>query len=67
MQIVLSSTAKKTQSTVAAKELKTDGWAEATVDFAQVKGGSADEIRFLLPNGAVLLIDDVLLYEPGEK
>jgi hypothetical protein len=26
-----------------------------------------DEIHYLLPRGAELLVDDVLLYEPGEK
>jgi hypothetical protein len=28
-------------------------------------GDKAAEIRFLLPKGAELLLDDVLLYEPG--
>jgi len=40
-------------------------WAEATVDFPV--GGSglfADELRFLAPENAELLVDDLLLFEP---
>jgi hypothetical protein len=29
------------------------------------RGDRVDEIHFLLPRGVELLIDDVLLYEPG--
>jgi inosine-uridine nucleoside N-ribohydrolase len=56
------------------QDLKTGQWAEATVDFsAHAERGKArarnqaDEIQFLLPPGAELLIDDVLLYEPGDR
>src|SRR6185503_10589478 len=42
-------------------------WAETRLDFAVGAGEkSADEIVFLLSEGATLLIDDLLLYEPGD-
>jgi inosine-uridine nucleoside N-ribohydrolase len=50
-------------------------WAQTTVDLSNAgpsaaglrKGEQADEIQFLLPAGAELLVDDVLLYEPGRN
>ena len=52
--------------------LTNGSWGEATVAFDLRAGGNpprvvpvADEIRFLLPAGAELLVDDVLLYTPG--
>jgi purine nucleosidase len=48
--------------------LKKGEWAEATAAFAGVKRGEpVEEIHLLLPKGAELLIDDVLLYEPGQR
>jgi len=48
------------------KDLRKGEWAEAIADFpAGLK--SAEEIHFVLPRGAELLVDDVLLYEPGSK
>ncbi len=46
------------------KELKKDTWAEQVVDFGELgeKTRQADEIHFVLPKGAILLLDDVLLY-----
>jgi hypothetical protein len=45
-------------------------WAGATVDFAAQPESpspvSIDQIRFVLPPAAELLIDDLLLFEPGE-
>jgi inosine-uridine nucleoside N-ribohydrolase len=53
------------------KGLKTDEWVETTADFSSEgklkKGEQVDELQFLVPKGAELLIDDVLLYEPGGK
>jgi inosine-uridine nucleoside N-ribohydrolase len=40
-------------------------WAEAVVPFSPPDGAPVDEIRFRLPSGE-LLLDDVLLYTPGE-
>jgi inosine-uridine nucleoside N-ribohydrolase len=48
------------------KQLRQGEWSEATVDL-QAGLKSAEEIHFLLPKGAELLVDDVLLYEPGGK
>ena len=59
------------------KKLRTGAWAETVIDFASAigadgkparpgKGDRVDEIVLLLPRGAELLVDDVLLYEPGE-
>jgi hypothetical protein len=48
--------------------LRKGEWAEAAPDFSGPKpraGGRVSEVRFLLPKGAELLVDDVLLYEPG--
>jgi inosine-uridine nucleoside N-ribohydrolase len=67
---MVNRTAKVTHL-VELKSLTKDKWAEATVDFTDAKpkkpskGDRADELHFLLPKGAELLIDDVLLYEPG--
>ena len=54
------------------KNLTAGKWAETTVDFTTAAskphpGDRVDEIEFLLPKGAELLIDDVLLYEPEKK
>jgi hypothetical protein len=48
-----------------AVNLKAEEWAEATLDFDTQDLPSVDEIQFVLPKGAKLLIDDLLLYEPG--
>jgi inosine-uridine nucleoside N-ribohydrolase len=60
------------------KGLKKGKWGEITLDFSRNSkrmdgskgkprpGDRVDEIRFLLPRGAELLVDDVLLYEPGK-
>ena len=48
-------------------EAKGEGWFEMTVPFERPKGAKAltiDEIRFHLPKGAELHLDDVLLYVP---
>jgi hypothetical protein len=57
------------------KDLVHDGWSEATLPFREPRAATADvlvdEVRFLLPRPsgcpARLLVDDVLLYEPGES
>lgn len=40
-------------------------WAAATISFAAPADAAVDEIRFRAPSGE-LLLDDVLLYTPGE-
>jgi inosine-uridine nucleoside N-ribohydrolase len=46
-----------------------DAWTQTTVDFAAPAGGAApasvDQIRFVLPPGTELTVDDLLLFEPG--
>jgi hypothetical protein len=55
-------------TTVELKNLSQGKWAEATVDFSTRarKGDRVDEVRFLLPKGAELFVDDLLLYTPGK-
>jgi inosine-uridine nucleoside N-ribohydrolase len=79
MRIRLVNRTAKDTHTVELKGLKTGEWAEATADFTTDSrrgdgsdgkpraGDKVDEIHFLLPKGAEVLVDDVLLYEPGEK
>src|SRR5262249_12300814 len=43
-------------------DLKKSEWAEKTVEFSVGKGRRASEVRFVLPEGAELMLDDVLLY-----
>jgi hypothetical protein len=46
--------------------VKAGGWEEATVALAVAKDVAfADELHFFAGNDAVLLVDDVLVYEPG--
>jgi inosine-uridine nucleoside N-ribohydrolase len=51
---------------VAGHSLKVPGgdWAGAMIPFDLPGGVAADELRFRLPAGAELLVDDVLLYTP---
>jgi inosine-uridine nucleoside N-ribohydrolase len=70
MRVALVNTTKKTTQTVELRKLKAGEWAEATADFGGEKpraGERVDEIHFVLPKGAELLVDDVLLYEPGRS
>jgi inosine-uridine nucleoside N-ribohydrolase len=68
MRVVLVNRTAKKEHTVELKSLRKDHWDETTVDFSDSKprkGDRVDEVRFLLPKGAELLVDDVLLYEPA--
>jgi purine nucleosidase len=65
LQLVDSESAKS--QSVDMKDLKTGEWAQATISVDTRQQASANELRWLLPKGAKLLIDDVLLYEPGSK
>jgi inosine-uridine nucleoside N-ribohydrolase len=78
LRVVLTNRTAKDTHTVELKDLGKEKWAETTVDFTRAKrsdgseggprkGDRTDEIRFLLPRGAELLLDDVLLYEPGSS
>jgi purine nucleosidase len=69
MRVVLVNRERNDRHTVELKEPRQNEWAETTLDFTkQVRAGErVDEIRFLLPKGAELLVDDLLLYEPGAE
>jgi hypothetical protein len=67
LRVALVNSTAKEERAVEGKGLKQGEWAEATLDFRGLKKGDrVEEIHFLVPKGAVLLVDDVLLYEPGE-
>jgi inosine-uridine nucleoside N-ribohydrolase len=66
LRVVLINCTAKKEHTVNLTGLRQSAWAEATADFGLTrKGDQVDEIRFLLPKGAELLLDDVLLFEPN--
>jgi hypothetical protein len=65
VQVRLSNSKIGKEETTDATALKTEVWSQATLDFDTQELPSVDEIQFVLPKGAKLLIDDLLLYEPG--
>src|SRR5262249_44075208 len=77
MRVLLVNRTAKDSHVIELKNLKGSEWAEAVLDFSAdsrrldgskgkpAKGDRVDEIRFLMPKGAELLVDDLLLYEPG--
>ncbi|OAI47574.1 hypothetical protein AYO44_01470 [Planctomycetaceae bacterium SCGC AG-212-F19] len=70
MRVALVNRALKETYPVEVKGLTKEKWAETTVDFTEAKlkkGQKVDEVHLVLPKGAELLIDDLLLYEPGSK
>jgi hypothetical protein len=78
MRVLLNNTTTKDEHGIDMKSLTTGSWAEAMVDFTAdarrgdvptaklKKGERVNEIRFVLPKGAELLVDEVLLYEPAQ-
>lgn len=63
--LVNSTTGQEWPATI--EEPAAGGWAESKVDFkVGANDAVADEIRFAAPKGSELLVDDVLLYEPGK-
>jgi inosine-uridine nucleoside N-ribohydrolase len=68
LEVKLVNSQRDRAHTVTLKDLTAGAWAAATADFGATPGGeSVDEIWFLLPReGAELLLDDVLLYEPAK-
>jgi inosine-uridine nucleoside N-ribohydrolase len=79
MRVLLVNRTVKDAHVIAVKGLTRGKWLEATLDFSQDsrradgstgkprQGEQVDEIQFLLPRGAELLVEDVLLYEPGHS
>jgi inosine-uridine nucleoside N-ribohydrolase len=69
---LMNQTARK-QHSISLKGLKKGEWIETTVDFSRDPGNGSpragdlvNEIRFVLPRDAKLLVDDVLLFEAGK-
>lgn len=56
---------------VEVKGLANDRWAETVLEFPSTKDAASpdrvDTIQFLLPRGAELIIDDLVLYEPQRE
>ena len=68
MSVGLINKSTSTSHFVHLKGLTKDRWADANIDFADADGGSpksGDRISFSLPAETELIIDDLLLYEPG--
>jgi hypothetical protein len=69
LRVMLANSKKGvSHASIPVNKLRQGEWAEATVDFAAAKldkGLLVDEVNFVLPKGAELLVDDVVLYEPG--
>ncbi len=61
----LGSQGKPIEGTQTTLLLTRDKWNETTVRFKLTGKETANEITFQLPEGAELLVDDVLLYTPG--
>ncbi len=69
LKLALVDSKTKTAYRTAATGLKTDKWSETSVDFRIPAADGdlyADEIHLLLEAGAELLVDDLLLYVPGD-
>lgn len=71
MRVALVQGKTKKSLTVDVKGLSNDRWTETVLDFPSAnsasslgKGDRVDAIQFLLPRGAELVIDDLVLYEP---
>jgi inosine-uridine nucleoside N-ribohydrolase len=65
VRLLNSETGKSQTSKVTG--LKTGQWAQAMIDLEPRQLSSIDEVHFLLPKKAELLMDDLLLFEPGEE
>jgi hypothetical protein len=64
LRVRLVDTKSGKSEVVEKKGLSKDAWRSVIVEFADMK--EADEIHILADKGADLLVDDVLLYEPGK-
>jgi len=66
LQVILANATTGQEWNAPPREWVSGTWAEATVDFQVGKSGMyADELRFLAPVSAELLVDDLLLFEPA--
>jgi len=65
LRIVLANSNERREWLGAHTETIAGTWPEASVDFKPAtKNAFADELRFEVPAGSVLFVDDVLLFEP---
>jgi len=67
LRVVLADRDGRARSSTMLRDLPADRWTEASVDLPAEPGALAENIQFYPANGAELLIDDVLLFEPGEE
>ncbi len=71
LKVVVPDREEMVAGTAELKNLARDQWATVMVDLTAAgrgklgRGARIEEIRFVVPRGAELLLDDVLLYEPG--
>lgn len=77
LRVVLANRTQQCDHGIELKDLKKNEWHETTVDFGEAerqdggrggpkRGDRVDEVHFTFPKGAELLLDDLLLYEPGD-
>jgi purine nucleosidase len=64
LRLVLADSKSKKQALQQLDDLTPDAWAERSLQFDTHDLEAADELHLLPPEGATLLVDDVLLYEP---
>ena len=65
LKIILANSQTGQQWSASLPQLRIGEWTECSAAFAEgTSGGSADELRFIIPKSAELLVDDVLLFEP---
>jgi hypothetical protein len=65
VEIRLVNSATGASRAATAKSLQQEAWADASVEFDTKEFPATDEIHVLLPKGAELVLDDLLLFEPG--
>ena len=67
MTITLENSRTARQWHAAPAAVQSGQWQERTVSFSgDFQDAFADELRFTVPNGSSLFLDDVLLFEPAE-
>ena len=67
LTVTLANSQTGWMQSVVISQPKTDGWGEAEVDFVTQKPDlKANEIRFSVDQNVELLVDDLLLHEPGD-
>ena len=67
VRVALLNSSSKQTHTVELKNLKQGEWTTGLAEIPGPKpGDKVDELHFFVPKGGELLLDDVLLYEPGK-